>query len=61
MSPAAYKVSQVPGAGVGLVASRDLLPGEFILTFVTTLHHHILVDLQIFKSLNQPFIKLQGS
>ena len=43
MSPAAYKVSQVPGAGVGLVASRNLLPGEFILTFFTILCYHIFV------------------
>ena len=31
MSPG-YKVRQVPGAGVGLVASRDLVPGELILS-----------------------------
>ena len=57
MSPAAYKVSQVPGAGVGLVASRDLLPGEFILTFFTISCYHIIVDHQIFNSLKLSFIR----
>ena len=57
MSPAAYKVSQVPGAGVGLVASRDLLPGEFILTFFTISCYHIIADHQIFNSLKLSFIR----
>ena len=37
LPPAAYKVSQVAGAGVGLVASRDLVQGELILTLTLIL------------------------
>ena len=57
MSAAAYKVSQVPGAGVGLVASRDLLPGEFIIAFFTILCYHNILDHRIFNSLKLSFIR----
>ena len=57
MSSVAYKVSQVPGAGVGLLASRDLLPGEFILAFSQYIlkvisFHRRSFHYQILKSLN---------